>query len=177
MALPLAVTAGAAGAPNADIEGAPPNPPPPKPAGAVVAAGAPKPPAVALNPVEGAPNAEAPLGGVLNDDPNPPLDDPPVDVGVELGGLDHPALAAVSACFCASLSPGLANMIPLSVPVKNVAIGIINSKNFWSIGLIALRGCVTNIKEYRTTNTIPNNVNDRQMPIKNFSRAISCSSV
>jgi hypothetical protein len=133
---------------------------------------------VAPNPADGAPNAEAPLGSVLNDDPNPPLDGPPEGaVGVELGGLDHPALAAVNACFCASLSPGLANMIPLSVPVKNVAIGIINSKNFWSIGLIALSGCVTNIKEYRTTNTIPNNVNDRQMPIKNFSRAISCSSV
>jgi hypothetical protein len=33
-----------------------------------------------------------------------------------------------------------------SVPVKNVAIGIINSKNFWSIGEIAFSGCVTKIK-------------------------------
>ena len=88
------------------------------------------------------------------------------------GGL----LAASSAFALKSLSLP-ANIIPDKVPVKNVAIGIINSKNFWSIGLMAFNGCVTKINEYSTTNTMPNNVNDRQMPIKNFSRAISCSSV
>jgi hypothetical protein len=70
-----------------------------------------------------------------------------------------------------------ANMMPDRVPVKNVAIGTINSKNFWSIGEIAFSGCVTKIKEYNTTNTIPNSVNVKQIPIKNFRRAISCSSV
>ena len=48
-------------------------------------------------------------------------------------------VAASSAFACKSLSPP-ANMIPDSVPVKNVAIGIIISKNFWSIGLIAFNG-------------------------------------
>ena len=51
------------------------------------------------------------------------------------GGL----FAASSAFALKSLSLP-ANMIPDSVPVKNVAIGIINSKNFWSIGLIAFKG-------------------------------------
>ena len=130
MALPLAVVATGAGNPPPNAGGVLPKPPPLKPAGAVVAAGAPKPPDAAPNPADDAPNAEAPLGGVLNDDPNPPLDGPPDGaVGVGLGGLDQPAFAAVNACFCASLSPP-ANIIPLSVPVKNVAIGTISSKNF-----------------------------------------------
>ena len=47
--------------------------------------------------------------------------------------------AASNAFACKSLSPP-ANMIPDNVPVKNVAIGIIISKNFWSIGLIAFNG-------------------------------------
>ena len=163
------------------VEGVPPNPPPPKllalfpPSGAlpnpVVGAGEPKPPGVVPNPVAGAPNAVAPLGDVLN----PPFDNPPL-LGVGLGGRSHPEFAAFKAAACASLSP-FDNMIPDNVPVKNVAIGIISSKNFWSIGLIALSGCVTNIKEYSTTNTIPVNVNARQIPIKNFNRAINCSSV
>ena len=58
---------------------------------------------------------------------------------IGVGGLSHPLLAACSAAFCASLSLP-ASMIPDRVPVKNVAIGIINSKNFWSIGLIAFKG-------------------------------------
>ena len=175
MALPLAVTAGAVGAPNpvllptlvvvADVL---PNPLPPKPL--VVGAEEPNPPDAAPNP------AEDELGVVnpLDDKLNPPLDDPPGGVGV--GGLSHPLFAASNACFCASgLLP--ASIMPDNVPVRNVAIGIISSKNLESIGLIAFNGCVTNIKEYSTTNTIPNNVNARQMPIKNFKRAINCSSV
>ena len=55
-------------------------------------------------------------------------------------------VAACNAIFCASLSPP-ANMMPDNVPVKNVAIGITNSKNFWSIGEMALSGCVTKINE------------------------------
>jgi hypothetical protein len=62
--------------------------------------------------------------------PNPLTDDLLGAVATGVGGLSHPLFAAANACFCASLSPGLANMIPLSVPVKNVAIGMINSKNF-----------------------------------------------
>jgi hypothetical protein len=96
--------------------------------------------------------------------------------GVGAGGLFHPEFAACSAAFCASLSLP-ANIIPDRVPVKNVAIGTINSKNFWSIGEIALSGCVTKISEYNTTNTIPTKVNDKQTPIKNLRRAINCSSV
>jgi hypothetical protein len=68
-------------------------------------------------------------------------------------------------------------MIPDRVPVKNVAIGIINSKNFWSIGLIAFNGCVTKMIEYRTTNTMPVSVRAKQIPIKNFNLAINWSSV
>ena len=84
--------------------------------------------------------------------------------------------AASSAFALRSLSLP-ANMIPDRVPVKNVAIGIINSKNFWSIGEIAFNGCVTKIIEYRTTKTIPVNVHAKQIPMKNFRRAINCSSV
>ena len=46
-------------------------------------------------------------------------------LGLTVGAL----LAASNALALRSLSPP-ANIIPLSVPVKNVAIGIINSKNF-----------------------------------------------
>ena len=128
MALPLAVTAGAVGAPNpvllpklvvvADVL---PNPLPPKPL--VVGAEEPNPPDAAPNP------AEDELGVVnpLDDKLNPPLDDPPGGVGV--GGLSHPLFAASNACFCASgLLP--ASIMPDNVPVRNVAIGIISSKNF-----------------------------------------------
>ena len=64
----------------------------------------------------------------------------------DFGIRSQPELADCSANFCASLSPP-ANIIPDNVPVKNVAIGIINSKNFWSIGEIALSGCVTKMME------------------------------
>ena len=59
-----------------------------------------------------------------------------------VGGL----FAASNALALKSLSLP-ANIIPDKVPVKNVAIGIINSKNFWSIGEIAFNGCVTKIIE------------------------------
>jgi hypothetical protein len=48
-------------------------------------------------------------------------------VGAGLTGVD--LVAACNAIFCASLSPP-ANIIPDNVPVKNVAIGTISSKNF-----------------------------------------------
>ena len=57
-----------------------------------------------------------------------PFDEPPL-VGVGLGGRSQPEFADFNAAACASLSPP-ANMIPDNVPVKNVAIGTINSKNF-----------------------------------------------
>lgn len=66
-----------------------------------------------------------------------------------------------------------ANIMPDNVPVRNVAIGMINSKNLLSIGAIAFIGCVTKISEYNTTNTIPTSVNARQIPIKNFNLAIN----
>ena len=63
-------------------------------------------------------------------------------LGVAVGlGLTVVGLVAASIAFMrASLSSLLANMMPESVPVKKVAIGIINSKNFWSIGDIAFSG-------------------------------------
>ena len=67
---------------------------------------------------------------------------PDVDgVGSFLGGGETTGglLAASNAFALRSLSLP-ANIIPDKVPVKNVAIGIINSKNFWSIGLIAFNG-------------------------------------
>jgi hypothetical protein len=45
------------------------------------------------------------------------------------------------------------------------------------MGLMAFKGCVTNMIEYSTTNTMPTKVSARQMPMKNLSRAMSCSSV
>ena len=84
-------------------------------------------------------------------------------------------LASIAALRSSLSSP--ANMIPDRVPVKNVAIGIINSKNLLSTGDIPFIGCVTKISEYRTTNTMPNNVKPRIQPIKNFKRALSSSVV
>ena len=69
-------------------------------------------------------DAENPLPELLNEAPNP-LDDG--ELGAGLGGA--PLFAASRALACRSLSPP-ASMIPLRVPVKNVAIGIISSKNF-----------------------------------------------
>ena len=165
------------GAGSTAVEGVLPNPP-----GVGTAAAAPNPPGA------GVPNVDEPnAGGVTVEPtfPNPPNVCEPnefvttgaLGVGlVGVGGILQPLFAASNAARCASLSP-FDNIIPDNVPVKNVAIGIINSKNFWSIGLMALSGCVTNIKEYNTTNTIPVNVNAKQIPIKNFNRAINCSSV
>jgi len=104
----------------------------------------------------------------------------PTGLGVEgldggVPGLLTPDAASIALPF-KSLSPP-ANMIPERVPVKKVAIGIINSKNLESIGAIAFIGCVTKMREYNTTNTIPTSVSARQIPIKNFSLAINCSSV
>ena len=78
---------------------------------------------------------ENPAGGVLGIGEK--LGD---TLGVDGGGETGVGLFAASNAFaCKSLSPP-ANMIPDKVPVKNVAIGIIISKNFWSIGLIAFNG-------------------------------------
>jgi len=79
-----------------------------------------------------------------------------------IGGVDDGGgadLEAASIAFALKSLSSPANIIPDNVPVKNVAIGTINSKNFWSIGEIALSGCVTKIREYNTTKTIPFNVN------------------
>ena len=54
------------------------------------------------------------------------------DIGAGVEGADETLtslLAASNALALRSLSPP-ANIIPLSVPVKKVAIGMINSKNF-----------------------------------------------
>ena len=93
------------------------------------------------------------------------------------GSGDDGLPAAISIAFIAASLSLPANMMPDSVPVKNVAIGIINSKNFWSIGEIAFNGCVTKMIEYNTTNTIPVKVNAKQIPMKKRKRAISWSSV
>ena len=84
---------------------------------------------------DGVPN---PVGGVLGTEAK--LDDTlGVDGVVGAGETVVGLFAASNAFACKSLSPP-ANMIPDSVPVRNVAIGIIISKNFWSIGLIAFNG-------------------------------------
>jgi len=98
-------------------------------------------------------------------------------LGVFGAGLTGVGLVAASSAFILASLSFPANIIPDNVPVKNVAIGIINSKNFWSIGEMALRGCVTKMIEYKTTNTIPVNVKARQIPMKKRRRAISWSSV
>ena len=61
------------------------------------------------------------------------------ETGVGAGETGVGLLAASSAFPLRSLSLP-ANIMPDRVPVKNVAIGIINSKNFWSIGEIAFSG-------------------------------------
>jgi len=104
----------------------------------------------------------------------------PTALGVEglaggVPGLLTPDAASIALPLKSLSLP--ANMIPERVPVRKVAIGIINSKNLESIGAIAFIGCVTKIREYNTTNTIPTSVSARQIPIKNFSLAINCSSV
>ena len=86
------------------------------------------------------------------------------------------AFARLMPVMAASL-PVPASMIPLRVPVRNVAMGMISSKNFESTGEMAFKGCVTNMMEYNTTNTMPIKVRARQMPMKNLSRIMSSSSV
>jgi len=93
-----------------------------------------------------------------------------VGVGFGLTGVD--LVAASIAFIFASLSLP-ASIMPDRIPVRNVEIGINNSKNFWSIGDIALSGCVTKIIEYKTTNTMPVSVSVKQTPMKNFRRAIN----
>jgi len=89
--------------------------------------------------------------------------------GAEGGG----GLFAASNAFAWRSLSLPASMIPESVPVRNVATGIINSKNLLSTGLMPFMGCVTKIRLYSTTKTIPNNVKPRIIPIKNFKRAFS----
>ena len=100
------------------------------------------------------PNPDVGAGVVSKLEPNPPvvgaekLDaagmlDKKVELedgaGTGAGETGVGLLAASSAFPLRSLSLP-ANIIPDNVPVKNVAIGIINSKNFWSIGDIAFNG-------------------------------------
>ena len=85
-------------------------------------------------------------------------------------------LADSSALARRSLSSP-ASMIPDSVPVRNVAMGIINSKNLLSTGLMPFIGCVTKIRLYSTTKTIPKSVSPSTIPIKNFNLALSSSVV
>jgi hypothetical protein len=64
------------------------------------------------------------------------------DEPVSLFGAGETGVGLVAASIALPLrSLSLpANIMPDKVPVKNVAIGIINSKNFWSIGEIAFSG-------------------------------------
>ena len=113
--------------------------------------------------------------------------DPNPDVGIEKldvdgaggggGGETGGGLFAASNAFALNSLSSPANMIPDNVPVKNVAIGIINSKNLLSTGLIPFIGCVTKIRLYRTTKTIPKSVKPKMMPIKNFNLEFNSSVV
>ena len=73
-----------------------------------------------------------------------PLDD---TFGVVGAGETGVGLFAASNAFAFRSLSLPANIIPDNVPVKKVAIGIIISKNFWSIGLIAFNGCVIKMIE------------------------------
>jgi hypothetical protein len=66
-------------------------------------------------------------------------------------------------------------MMPDRIPQRNYATGMMTSKNFWSIGLMALSGCWTNMTEYRIVKIIPISVNVRQSPMMNFNRTINSS--
>jgi len=114
--------------------------------------------------------------------PLPPSGTLPVDcvTGMGAGAAGAVPLAALAPCAAPVMNASLpvpASMIPLKVPVKKVAMGIINSKNLLSTGLIAFRGWVTNMILYSTVNTMPTKVNARQPPINTFRRIISSSSV
>jgi len=73
--------------------------------------------------------------------------------------------------------PVPANMIPLKVPVKKVAMGMISSKNLLSTGLMALSGWVTNMMLYSTVNTMPTRVTAKQAPMNTLRRIMSSSSL
>ena len=57
-----------------------------------------------------------------------------------VGEVGAGLVAASIAFILASLSPLSASIIPESIPVRKVEIGTSISKNFWSIGDIALSG-------------------------------------
>ena len=89
-------------------------------------------------------------GGGINDPPTDGVDTDGVEAkgvgrfsppenppGVVGGGAD---LDAASIAFALKSLSSPANMIPDNVPVRNVAIGIINSKNLLSTGLIPFIG-------------------------------------
>jgi len=78
-------------------------------------------------------------GGVANTGPETD--------GVVGAGETGVGLFAASNAFAFKSLSLPANIIPDNVPVKKVAIGIIISKNFWSIGLIAFNGCVIKMIE------------------------------
>jgi hypothetical protein len=73
--------------------------------------------------------------------------------------------------------PVPANMMPDSVPVKKVAMGMINSKNLLSTGLMALSGWVTNMMLYSTVNTMPTKVTAKHPPMNTLRRIINSSSL
>ena len=102
---------------------------PPKPATGVGVASKPEP-----NPLVGVGAEKLDAAGTL--DEKVELED---EAGAGAGETGVGLLAASSAFPLRSLSLP-ANIMPDNVPVKNVAIGIINSKNFWSIGDIAFNG-------------------------------------
>ena len=79
------------------------------------------------------------LGTTLADVGKP--DRPAVD-----GGTD---LVAASMALARSSLSSPANMIPLSVPVRNVAMGMMSWKNLLSTGLMPFMGWVTNETEYK----------------------------
>lgn len=62
-----------------------------------------------------------------------------------LAGVLAPAAASMALAFNSLSLP--ASMMPLKIPVRKVLMGTSISKNFWSMGEMALSGCVTNMIE------------------------------
>ena len=62
-----------------------------------------------------------------------------------LAGVLAPEAASMALAFKSLSFP--ASMIPLKIPVRNVLMGTSISKNFWSMGEMALSGWVTNMME------------------------------
>ena len=89
------------------------------------------------DPKDGGENEEADPIGLLNEE---------VVEGVDGEGVVGLVAASIAFIF-ASLSPLSANIIPDKIPVRKVEIGTSISKNFWSMGEIAFKGCVTKIME------------------------------